>query len=613
MPALLYFFIAIVVFIFLWWLISLILGKPWSINHFYSRIFLEILFDNPEILTMIGMLERLGIYRHNARLNDASDSHELKQIAKMKRVLKILRSYNRDRMSTSQQLSTDILDWYIADQLGMEPFRHNTYPVNQMFGIQSELPNLMMTLHPLNHKRGARTYIKRLSKFGIKIDQVLEGLHIREEKGCLLPDFTVRHVLDEMKAFIDQPIKENPLYTVFEEKTGELKLNSAKREQLLAAVEREIDATVYPAYRKLIDYFAALEPKATAAHGVWALPDGDAFYAQCLRTATSTDLTPEQVHEIGLSEVTRLEGEMSAILESLGYDGVNPTKQLAAFGEDERFLYPNTEEGRAECLADYQRILDEMDESIPEVFDIRPKAGLEVQRVPEFREKTMAGAYYQPSDLGGSRPGVFYANLRDMKETHKFGMKTLAYHEGIPGHHFQIAIAMQLKGVPFFRRMIPFFAYVEGWAMYAENLARELGVYQDDPYSELGFLDSILFRAVRLVVDTGIHYKRWTREQAIEYMQAHTAQAHESVVSEVERYFVMPGQACSYKIGEIKILELRAKAQKEMGGKFDLRQFHNVVLNNGGMPLTILEKVIDEYIATGEVPYWTLDNDNQTQ
>jgi len=602
MPALLYFFIAIVVFIFLWWLISLILGKPWSINHFYSRIFLEILFDNPEILTMIGMLERLGIYRHNARLNDASDSHELKQIAKMKRVLKILRSYNRDRMSTSQQLSTDILDWYIADQLGMEPFRHNTYPVNQMFGIQSELPNLMMTLHPLNHKRGARTYIKRLSKFGIKIDQVLEGLHIREEKGCLLPDFTVRHVLDEMKAFIDQPIKENPLYTVFEEKTGELKLNSAKREQLLAAVEREIDATVYPAYRKLIDYFAALEPKATAAHGVWALPDGDAFYAQCLRTATSTDLTPEQVHEIGLSEVTRLEGEMSAILESLGYDGVNPTKQLAAFGEDERFLYPNTEEGRAECLADYQRILDEMDESIPEVFDIRPKAGLEVQRVPEFREKTMAGAYYQPSDLGGSRPGVFYANLRDMKETHKFGMKTLAYHEGIPGHHFQIAIAMQLKGVPFFRRMIPFFAYVEGWAMYAENLARELGVYQDDPYSELGFLDSILFRAVRLVVDTGIHYKRWTREQAIEYMQAHTAQAHESVVSEVERYFVMPGQACSYKIGEIKILELRAKAQKEMGGKFDLRQFHNVVLNNGGMPLTILEKVIDEYIATGEVP-----------
>jgi len=308
------------------------------------------------------------------------------------------------------------------------------------------------------------------------------------------------------------------------------------------------------------------------------------------------------VHGIGIKEVARLEGEMSAILERLGHDGANPTKQLAALGEEERFLYPNTDQGREECLAEYRRILDEMDKLIDDVFEIRPKAELEVQRVPEFREKTMAGAYYQPSDLGGSRPGVFYANLRDMKETQKFGMKTLAYHEGIPGHHFQVAIAMNLKGVPYFRRMIPFFAYIEGWAMYAENLARELGAYADDPYGELGFLDSILFRAVRLVVDTGIHYKRWTREQAIEYMGQHTGQANESVVSEIERYFVMPGQACSYKIGEIKMLELREKAKAEMGDRFDLRQFHSVVLKNGGMPLTILEKVIDEYIETGEVP-----------
>ncbi len=602
MPSSIYIIIVIIVVVFLWWLFSLIWGKPWSINHFYTRVFLEILFDSPEILTMIGMLERLGIYRHNAKLNDVSDAHELKQIAKMKRVLRILRSYNRARMSKSQRLSTDILDWYIDDQLKMEPVRHNTYPVNQMFGIQSELPNLMMTLHPLNHIRGARTYIKRLSKFGIKIDQVLIGLKIREGKDAFPPSFTVRHVLDEMNSFINQPVKENPLYTVFEEKIGELKTRATVRSKLLTAVENEIEATVYPSYQKLIEYFSALEPKATADHGVWALPDGDAYYAQCLRTSTSTDLTPEQVHEIGLQEVARIEGEMSAILESLGHEGTNPTKQLAAFGEDERFLYPNSDEGREACLSEYKRILDEMDEMIPQVFAIRPQAGLEVQRVPEFREKTMAGAYYQPSDLGGSRPGVFYANLRDMKETQKFGMKTLAYHEGIPGHHFQITIAMELKGVPFFRRMIPFFAYVEGWAMYAENLARELGAYQDDPFGELGFLDSILFRAVRLVVDTGIHYKRWTREQAIEYMQQHTAQAYESVVSEIERYFVMPGQACSYKVGEIKILELCAKAQEQMGERFDLRQFHNVVLKNGGMPLTILEKVIEEYIETGEVP-----------
>ena len=587
--------------VFLWWLISLIWGKPWSVNLFFTRAFLSMVFDNPEILTMIGILERMGIYCHNAKLADVSEAHELKQFKKMKRYLRILRSYDRDRMKGSQALSADILDWFIDNQLQMEPFRHNSYPVNQMFGIQSQLPNLMMTLHPLAHIRGARTYVKRLNKFGIKIDQTLEGLQIRESKGSVPPHFTIRHVLDEMKAFIDTPAKENPLYSVFKEKIGALKISSAAKEKLLADAEREIVQTVYPAYQRLIDYFDALETKVTDDHGVWSLPDGDAFYAYCLRSETSTDLTPEQVHEIGLREVSRIEGEMAVILDGLGYDGANPARQLAALGEEERFLYPNTDEGRAECLAEYQQMLDEMDQVISQVFDIRPKAGLEVHRVPEFREKTMVGAYYQPADLGGSRPGVFYANLRDMKETIKFGMKTLAYHEGIPGHHFQIAIAQELKGVPFFRRMVPFTAYVEGWAMYAENLARELGAYQDDPYGELGFLDSILFRAVRLVVDTGIHYKRWTREQAIEYMEGHSAQARESIVSEVERYFVMPGQACSYKIGEIKVLELRAKAQQELGDRFDLRQFHTVVLKNGAMPLTLLEEVIDEYIQTGQI------------
>jgi uncharacterized protein (DUF885 family) len=599
MEIFLYIVAAVAILIFLWWLISLIWGKPWSVNLFFTRVFLDILFDSPEILTMIGVLERLGIYRHNAKLADASDAHEIKQYAKIKRFIRILRSYDRKRMKETQRLSADILDWFLDDQLSSEPFRHNTYPVNQMFGVQSQLPNLMLTMHPLSHIRGARTYIKRLGKFGIKIDQTLEGLRIREEKGSFPPSFTVRHVLEEMRNFIAPPAKENPIYTVFEEKIGDLKLSFAAKVKLLAGVEEEINQTIYPAYQRLIDYFDSLEPKVKQDHGVWNLPDGDAYYAYCLRSSTSTELTPDEVHEIGLREVARIEGEMSAILEELGYEGTNPAQQLADFGEEERFLYPNTDQGRADCLEDFQTMLDEMDETIDDVFDIRPKAGLEVQRVPEFREKTMAGAYYQPGDLGGSRPGVFYVNQRDMVEIQQFGMKTLAYHEGIPGHHFQIAIAQELKGVPFFRRMVPFTAYVEGWAMYAENLARELGAYQDDPYGELGFLDSILFRAVRLVVDTGIHYKRWTREQAIAYMEDHSAQAPESIVSEIERYFVMPGQACAYKIGEIKVLELRAKAQDEMGDRFDLRAFHDVVLKNGAMPLTILEQVIEDYIQTG--------------
>jgi uncharacterized protein (DUF885 family) len=545
---------------------------------------------------MRGNLEGVGIHGHNSKLSDSSDAHEVKIIQKAKGNLKILRSYDRSRQNDVQLMSTDILDWFIDDQLQGEKFRHHNYPLNQVFGIQSQLPDLMMNLHPLVTKRDAHHYIKRLSKFGVKFDQVLEGLQIREEKGCIPPNFTVKHVIKEMQGFIDQPATENPLYTIFKEKLSETQIDAQNLDRLLTQVEAELENTVYPAYQKLIDYFAALETKALDNHGVWALPDGEEYYGHSLRSKTSTDLTPDEVHQIGLREVACIEDEMKVILESLGHESENPTQQLLALGKEERFLYPNTDEGREACLVDYKRMLDVIDQTMEPFFDLRPKACVEVKRVPEFKEKTSPGAYYQPADLGGNRPGVFFANLRDMKETRKFGMKTLAYHEAIPGHHFQIAIAQGLKGLPFFRRMIPFTAYGEGWAMYAENLARELGIYQDDPYGELGFLDSILFRAVRLVVDTGIHFMRWTREQAIEYMEAHTGQSHETVVTEIERYFVMPGQACAYKIGELKILELRAKVEKELGDQFNLREFHNVILGKGGMPLILLEKVVNEYV-----------------
>jgi len=335
---------------------------------------------------------------------------------------------------------------------------------------------------------------------------------------------------------------------------------------------------------------------------VWKLPEGNAYYAYCLRSNTTTDLTPAQVHEIGLKEVERIETEMKSILTAVGYAGIQDApRKLSEFGKEEQFLYPNTDEGRAAALAEYQRILDEMNASLDRFFGLRPKASLKVERIPEFREKTSAGAYYQQGDMSGSRPGVFYANLRDMKEIQKFGMKTLSYHEGIPGHHFQLSIAQELRGVPFFRRLVPFTAYIEGWALYAEKLAREQGFYKDDPYGEMGYLDSELLRAVRLVVDTGIHFKHWTREKAIEYMDAHTASAHESVVSEIERYIVMPGQACAYKIGEIKIVEQREKMKKALGDKFDLRQFHDLVLKNGSMPLILLERAVDDYIKTAKV------------
>ena len=590
---------ALIVALLAWWLFNLVWGKPWTVKGMFLRTFARLLLRSPELLTMLGILEKFGIHRHNTKFTDASEAFEDKFYQFFRKEQKTLRSYDRTRMEPAVRLSADIMQAFLDESVEGEQFRHHDYPLNQMFGVQSEMPNFMMTLHPVVSKKEARNYVIRLGLFGRKFDQVLEGLHIRESKGCLPPHFVILRVLEEMKNFISTPPRENPLYTVFAEKLSGLeKLSQADRTQLLDNAAAQIDTVVYPAYHKLIDYFSALEQKTKVDAGVWNLPDGDAYYANRLRTNTTTNYTPEQVHQIGLQEVDRLEGKMRSIFTELGYGMIeSPTRKLNELGKDEQFLYQNTDDGRRAALVEYQRILDEVDSKLDAFFNLRPKAGIKVERIPEFREKTSAGAYYQMPSMDGKRPGTFYANLRDMKETQKFGMKTLAYHEGIPGHHFQIAITMELKKVPYFRRVLPFTAYVEGWAMYSEQLCREIGMYQDDPYGELGSLDSELFRAVRLVVDTGIHYKRWTREQAIEYMQAHSAQELESVVSEIERYFVMPGQACAYKIGMIKIVELREKARAALGEKFDLRTFHDAVLKNGSLPLSILEQVIDEYIA----------------
>jgi len=592
--------IAVVVILLAWFIIALLWGKPWSVKLLYTRTFLKFALKGPELLTMLGILEKFGLHGHNAKLSDVSEAFQDRMFAFVRRDLGILRSYSRKRQDKATLLSTDIMDYFLDDIARGERFRHHDYPLNQMFGIQNEMPNFMLTIHPLVSKLEGRNYIKRLGRFGVKFEQVLEGLKTREAKGILPPKFVIQRVLDEMTAFIATPVHGNPLYTVFKDKLEKLpKVSARDRERLLAATEAGINHTVYPAYQKFITYFTALEQKATTDDGVWKLPEGGEYYAHCLRSNTTSGYTPEQVHEIGLDEVRRIEGEMITILEKLGFQDVKSAPgKLAGFGKEGRFLYPDTDEGRSAVLAEYQRILDEMNAALDPYFTVRPKAALKVERVPEFREMGSAKAYYQPGDLSGRRPGVFYANLRDMNEIQKFGMKTLSYHEGIPGHHFQLAIAQELKGVPFFRRMVPFTAYAEGWALYAEKLAREIGFYKDDPYGELGYLDSELFRAVRLVVDTGIHHKQWTREQAIEYMETHTASAHESIVSEIERYIVMPGQACAYKIGEIKMVELRDKARKALGDKFDLRKYHDVVLKNGCMPLKLLERVVDAYIAS---------------
>ena len=571
--------------------------KPAKIDWFYGRVFGEFALQSPELLSNMRILPPwLDFYSDD--LDDASPAHEAAMAEMVKSDVDTLHRYDRDAMDRNGQLSYDVLDYFLSIQVEGDRFRDHDFPVNQLSGIQSSLPNFMAQTHQVNDKHDADAYIARLDKFPQKFSEIVEGLKLREAKGVIPPQFTVEEVLAQMQGFIGKPAKENMLYTSFKEKLDKIaadQLDQSTRDALLARVESSIDKNVYPAYRQLIEYFTALQPKAQGNFGAWHLPDGDAYYAWCVRMHTTTDMTPEQVHTLGVAEVTRISAEMDAILKDKGLtEGtIGVRVQQLAHAPDE--TYPNTPDGKKAMLAQYQAILDEVNKGLDGAFDVRPKLGVEVKPVPEFAEKTAPGAYYEPGSFDGSRPGAFFANMRDTAETPKFAMRTLAYHEGIPGHHFQISIAQELQGVPFFRRVLPFTAYAEGWALYAERLAYELG-FEKDPLDNLGRLRDEMMRAVRLVVDSGIHYKHWTREQAITYMMDNTGMAESDVTAEIERYFVDPGQALAYKAGMLKILELREKAKQALGSKFVLAEFHDQVLTHGALPLALLERVIDDWI-----------------
>ena len=573
--------------------------RPWSLNVFYEKVFIEFVFDEPELLSSIGLVEQFGITGHNAKLNDASPAHQRESFARLHRNLEQLHSYPVEKQTPSQHLSTAVLDWFLSVQVEGEPFQFHNYPVNQLFGVQSQFPSFMANTHRLLAPRDCDYYIKRLEAVPAKFDGVLESVKLREQKGVIPPRFVVEKVLTEMNEFVATPAAQNILATSFKERAAKIaKLNEQQRGDYQQRVEAAINKSVYPAYRKLIDYFTALLPKTTTDDGVWKLPDGEAYYAHMLHQNTTTKLNPQEIHSLGLSEVARIEGEMRALLDANGYAGQPIRAAITALTADPQFQFPNDENGRKAGLAEYTRLINDALENSKKLFLTIPRAKVEVRPVPEFKQATAPGAYYEPPALDGSRPGVFYANLRDMHELPRWTMPTLSYHEGVPGHHFQIATAQEIKGVPQFRKMVPFTAYQEGWALYTEWLAKEAGWYKDDPFGDLGRLQAELFRAVRLVVDTGIHAQRWTREQAIAYMLEKTGMGEKEVTAEIERYIVSPGQACAYKVGMLKIQELRQRAQTELVGKWDEREFHDVVLKNGALPLEILEQQVNAYIES---------------
>ena len=589
--------VAVAVLVIALFVINLIWFRPWSLNLFYEKVFVQVLFDEPELLSSLGLVEQFGFTSHNGKLSDESPAHQKKVFERWKRDLADLRAYPLDRQSPSQRLSTHVLEWFVERQVEGEKYQWHNYPVNQLFGVQNQFPSFMANTHRLLAKRDCDYYVMRLDALPKKFDQLLDNLKVREQKQILPPRFVVEEVLKEMSDFIAKPASENILATSFKSRAAKIdNLTALQRADFQTRVETAVTGRVYPAYEKLIDYFREILPKTTTDDGVWKLPDGGAYYTYLLRDNTTTTLKPDEVHELGAREVARIEGEMRAILDANRFAGQPIGQSMEKLAKDPRFLFSNDDKGRADAMAEYTRLITEATERSKQLFLAAPRAKLEVRRVPQFKEATAPGAYYEGAAMDGTRPGVFYANFRDMREVPRWSMPTLAYHEGVPGHHWQISTAQELKGLPQFRKVIPFTAYAEGWALYCEWLAKKSGWYDSDPFGDLGRLQAELFRAVRLVVDTGIHAKRWTREQAIAYMREKTGMGEKEVTSEIERYIVSPAQACAYKVGMLKIQELRARAEQELGTKFDQREFHDALLKNGALPLEILEEQVKEYI-----------------
>lgn len=573
--------------------------KPFSFRLFLDRTLVKVALNSPQTLTSLGILENLGMTGHNANLDDASLASMDKMFANLHQVKTTMSEYADEDLTEDELLSKEIAMYLLNLVNGFEQFRFHNYPFNQMSGVQSNFPSFMDAQHAITDVASVDNYISRLSQSQRFFEQQMEGLRLREQKDIIPPRFVIERVIDEMTRFIGKPAIDNVLYTSAQTKIeASIDIPEEQQNELLSRIEFEIVSTVYPTYQDLIDYFTQLLPKAGNDDGLWRLPDGDQAYRLALQFFTTTDYSAQEIHLLGLSEVDRIQAEIIAILAAEDYDtSAGFSAAIANMSEQADFYYSDDDAGRTQILEDYQVILDEIDAGLGDAFFVRPKAGMEVVRIPLFKEKTAPGAYYQQPSLDGTRPGRFFANLYDIKATPKYSMRTLAYHEGIPGHHFQVAISMELEGLPIFRTISPFTAYVEGWALYAEYLAWELG-FQSDPFDNIGRLQAELFRAVRLVVDTGIHAKRWTREQAIDYMLANTGMAESDIISEIERYIVIPGQATSYKIGMMKILDVRSKAQQALGDAFSLGEFHDVVLKNGAVPLDILERLVDQYIET---------------
>jgi uncharacterized protein (DUF885 family) len=540
------------------------------------------------------------------KLDDVSEAAQDAQLQWRRGTVAELRnSFAYEQLTPEAQISFDLWVYQLERAEAALPFRRRSYVFTQRSGPHTQVPQFLINFHRVDEEADVTAYIARLGEAARLIEQALERAKLAAGEGVHAPRFAYEAVLEQARAVVTgAPFGgdgDAPLFADAKSKIDALvangKIDAARADALRAATAAALTERLKPAYDAVIAWVETDLPSTDeVATGVWKLPDGPAFYEERLAAMTTTDMTADEIHELGLREVARIQGEMEAIRQRVGFDGT--LQELFAFvRKDPQFFFPNADEGREAYLQAARDYLGVIEQRLPEYFGLLPKADLIVKRVEAFREEPGAAQHYFGGTPDGSRPGIYYAHLIDMSSMPKWDMESVAYHEGLPGHHMQISIAQELTGVPKFRTQLGITAYSEGWGLYAEALAKEMGGYED-PYSDLGRLGNEIWRAVRLVVDTGLHAKSWTEEEAVAYFLANAPTSEGQIRSEIQRYIVMPGQATAYKVGMLKIQELRALAERELGARFDIRGFHDAVLGGGALPLSILERRVNDWIES---------------
>ncbi|WP_394823598.1 DUF885 domain-containing protein [Pendulispora albinea] len=563
-----------------------------------ERIFREQLRASPESVTALGF-DRGDGARAKSQLDERSIASDERRVQRQKGFLADLRAIDRARLSKADALHYDTVV-YAFDTLvrATEQFDYGDksdsapYVISQLHGAYQFIPDFLDSQHRIEQKADAEAYIARLDAFSKVLDQETERATREGDRGILPPDFIVAKALIQLEKLRAAPAAETSLVGSVARRAREKQIAG----EWEARATRLVEGPVRAALDRQIALLQRWRTKAVHDAGVWRLPRGDAYYAFGAKLHTTTALRADEIHALGLERVAEIAGRVDALMRGQGMSTGTVGERFAALAKDARFVHPNTDAGKAELLQDLRGKVRALEAKLPDYFGALPKARLEVKRVPPDIEAGQPRGRYDVGAIDGSRPGVYSINLRDTSEWAKWYLPTFAYHEGIPGHHLQMTLALEAPDTPMLRKTLSFDAYSEGWALYAEQLADEMGVYDRDPLGRIGMLQSLLFRAVRLVVDSGLHAKRWGREQAIRYMRETLGDPEGKVATEVERYTVWPGQACSYEIGHTRWLALRQYAKEKLGAKFDIRRFHDAALLPGAMPLEVLERVIHDWV-----------------